>query len=158
VEVEHELVLCRNGFHACSVRELPHWLGPELWVVELGGQVLDIDGILVSSRARLVQAIAAWSAGARKDFAWTCVTRVHESARQGQYTGELEDMIGFARSGDAVAAGYVAALLKGKAAAGGSSGGVEFDRGYLGERALQAQWLAERLGLVDDPRGPGSGT
>jgi hypothetical protein len=158
VEVERDLVLCRNGVHACRVRELAHWLGQELWVVELGGLVLDIDGIFVSSRGRLVQSVAAWSAEARTDFAWTCATRVQEPARRAQYTGELEDMIGFARSGDAIAAGYVAAVLMGKAAAGGSSNGAEFDRGFLEERALQAQWLADRLGLADDADGQGRGT
>ena len=158
VEVERDLVLCRNGVHACTVRQLPHWLGKELWVVELGGQVVDVDGIFVSSRARLVRAIAAWSADARTDFARTCVTRVQEAAPHGQYTGELEDMNGFAQSADAVAAGYVAAVVRGKAAAGGLSDGVEFDRGYLDERAAQSQWLAEHLGLVDDRQGPDSGT
>jgi hypothetical protein len=155
VDVEGDLVLCRNGLHACRVRELAHWLGPELWGVELGGRVVDIDGILVSSRARLVQAVPAWAAGARTEFAWACTTRAQESVREGQYAGELEDLIGFARIGDATAAGYVAALLKGKAAAGGLSSAVNFDRGFLEERALQAQWLAARLGLVDDAEGPG---
>jgi hypothetical protein len=156
LDVEGDLVLCRNGVHACRVNQLAHWLGAGLWVVELGGRIIDVEGMLVSSRARLVEAVGAWAEAARTDFAWACTIRARGLGPPSEYPAELDDLAGFARSANAAAAGYLGAHLRGRVTAGGSRTGVDFDRGFAEERTLQAEWLAERLGLVDDPEQPGT--
>jgi hypothetical protein len=35
----HTTDVCVAGIHALRAEQLPHWLGPELWVIELAGDV-----------------------------------------------------------------------------------------------------------------------
>ena len=63
--------------------------------------------------------------------------------------GHLRDLLVCAEVGNAPGAGYITAALAGEVTAGGERNGSDYDRGFLRERARQAQWLADRLGLVD---------
>jgi hypothetical protein len=150
VEVTAPLALCRNGVHACRVDQLPHWLGPELWIVQLDGQVVEFDHVLVSSRARLVGTVHSWSAWGRPDFARDCARQAQGMRQPWWRVDHLADVLECAEKGDAPVAGYITAALAGEVAAGGGRGGPDYDRGFLAERTRQAQWLAERLGLVDE--------
>jgi hypothetical protein len=69
----------------------------------------------------------------------------------------LADVLDCAEKGDAPAAGYLTAALAGEVAADGGRDGPDYDRGFLAERTRQAQWLAARLGLVDEPPSPQDG-
>src|SRR6187402_1852849 len=80
LEAEGPLVPCRNGVHACRIEDLPYWLGPELWEVELGGDVLRGELKLVAERGRLRRPIEAWNEEARSAFADECVRRVAKHA------------------------------------------------------------------------------
>jgi hypothetical protein len=140
--------LCVNGIHACTVDQLPQWLGAELWEIELGGEVVTTEAALVASRARLVQRVSRWDDDAQKRFARDCSERAHASADVYAAGAELVAMIErFVEGGLAAAAGYWTALLAGESATGRRAG-TDYDAAFARERAAQARWLAEELGLA----------
>jgi hypothetical protein len=145
VQVSGELALCRNGFHACRLGQLSHWLGQQLWVLDLGGQVAEFDGVMVAQRARLVEMVGSWNETSRRDFVMDCAKRVGDLTAGGQ---ELSDVRDCADKGNAPAAAYITAVLAGEAVAGGARSGPDYDRGFLMERTRQSQWFAEHLGLA----------
>ena len=54
---------CRQGIHACRIRDLPLWIQAELWEIELGGEVDEQARKVVAERGRLVQRVTGWSEG-----------------------------------------------------------------------------------------------
>ena len=132
--------VCRLGIHACRVGDLPFWLGPELWEVELAGDVVAHERKVVAPRGRLVRRIEQWDESARRDFGTSVLarTRLRFGAVAGLagYVGDMEQHL---RTGRVPLAAFGAARA---AELGG--GRVEYER----ERARQAAWLAERLGLT----------
>lgn len=142
-----DLSLCTNGVHACTVRQLPQWLGEELWVIELEGDILDADPALVAARGRLVSPVERWNGRTRRQFAEAC------AARARQVTDEpsgghvlLETIQHLAALGLAAAAGYWTAVLAGEHVAGQRAGPV-YDEVFARERSAQADWLEHELGL-----------
>src|ERR1700761_4910024 len=69
------IALCVNGIHAASTEQLPHWLGTEIWEIELGGDVVRDEAALVASRARLVSRVDAWDEAMQQRFAEMCADR-----------------------------------------------------------------------------------
>jgi hypothetical protein len=55
---------CARGVHACTAAQLAYWLGPELWEVELEGEVREAGHKLVARRGRLLRRIAEWGTAA----------------------------------------------------------------------------------------------
>jgi hypothetical protein len=56
--LESEAVeLCVSGVHACRVGDLPYWLRPELWEVELEGDVVEGERLVAARRGRLVRRV-----------------------------------------------------------------------------------------------------
>jgi hypothetical protein len=131
---------------ACRAEDLPYWIDEELWRVELAEPVRAVPHQLRADRGRLVERIDRWDGPARDDFAMACVLRVRdlaaELARQplpdrSRLLGFCLDAIEFAPN--AACAAYIAAM-----AAAGLSGSTS---GADEERAWQAQWLCDRVGL-----------
>lgn len=75
---------CRGGIHAARAGDLPYWLQPEIWVIELGGLVVDVPSgrKVVASRACLGERVAAWDSEAYKAFSVTCALRTGELAAE----------------------------------------------------------------------------
>ena len=65
--------LCVNGIHASTPEQLPHWLGTELWEIELGGDILEDEAALVASQGRLLRRVDAWDEPMRGRFAEMCL-------------------------------------------------------------------------------------
>jgi hypothetical protein len=137
-------VPCSSGVHACPVETLPTWIHDELWRVELDGEVVRFESVLVALRGRLVERVPGWNLETGREFANACAERIRERA---------------AASPDPLRAAY-AEFLAGLAEAANDSVGVsltaygaahavdESEPGaFTSERAWQARWLAERLGL-----------
>ncbi|HZG35502.1 MAG TPA: hypothetical protein VEY87_06610 [Gaiellaceae bacterium] len=150
VEAQGPLDPCRSGVHACRPRHLPYWLGEELWAVELAGDRIETDLQVVAERGRLQERVGAWDEDARRDFAAECVRRTADYAaaelrEQGPdaatLAGYAEDAAGYAAAGDTAGAAFVAAHAAELHAPPGVS------RPFEAERAEQARWLADRLGL-----------
>lgn len=66
--------VCVAGIHACRIEQLPHWLGRELWVVELSGEVIESPYKLVAPAGRLVSRVRGWPS-AEREFAEDCAAR-----------------------------------------------------------------------------------
>jgi hypothetical protein len=68
IEVEGPLVPGRSGLHACLPESLAYWLHDELWEVELDGDVVRAEDVVVARRARLSRPVDAWSTGVATRF------------------------------------------------------------------------------------------
>jgi hypothetical protein len=145
---EGPLELCINGVHACSVAQLPQWLGDQIWRIELGGDVVDAGPALVASRGRLLGPLAAWDRTARGAFSLACARRATRFAERVAAGGEVLELIHeLAAAGDAGEVGYWAAVLAGEAVSGRRQG-ADYDAEFVRERATQADWLGSELGLT----------
>lgn len=154
VEVSGPLELCVNGVHACTRGQLPLWLGQDLWQVELDGEIVATEQVLVASRVRLTAPVTAWDADCQARFGEYCVQRARElaaayppgGALAGTVSALTEEVAAHAVTLWVTEAGYWAAVLAGQLATGRRDG-PEYDRAFAAERAVQARWLAAELRL-----------
>jgi hypothetical protein len=142
---------CRHGIHACHALQLAHWLDATLWEIELDGEIVETETMLVGARGRLVRAVDAWNLASQRELAHECVRRAQvwlanleraahpHLARARSWAGDVQH---FARGDQAATAAYVGAVL----AHVGSE--LDAEQAYAAERRVQAQWLAERLNLA----------
>ena len=141
--------LCVNGIHACTVQQLPQWLGEELWTIELGGEIVHTDAALVASEGRLLGRVDAWGAPARTAFGRDCARRAREAAIEGPSGSQLLAAVDqLAAAGRAGPAGYWAAVLAGERASATRTGSA-YDAAFAQERTAQARWLEAELGTLD---------
>ncbi len=130
---------CREGVHACRTRDLPFWMGPELWTLELEGEVLERERQVVARRGRLGDRVAGWDIDLLDGFAAFCVERTRKRAGYVPVLGGfVTEVRRFRAQGRWPFAGFAAAR-----AAELRDGPGAYDE----ERSVQAAWLAERLGL-----------
>lgn len=130
---------CRRGIHACTVAQLPYWLARELWEIELEGELVNQARKVVAARGRLVRRLDAWNDEMRDELAADVLARTR--SRFGSVpvvSGFVADIQRFRAGGRTGLAAFAAAR------AAEWSGGP---RAYERERARQAAWLAQRLGL-----------
>ena len=71
--------VCAAGVHACRTAHVPYWLGPELWEIELSGEVVESAYKLVAPAGRLTRRIDGWPE-AEADFARDCAARTLDLA------------------------------------------------------------------------------
>jgi hypothetical protein len=134
-----EVGRCRHGVHACRADQLPYWLGRELWDVELDGRIVEHERKIVATRGRLMRRREEWTPALLYDFAGDVLRRSRRRfgavAGLGGYVADIEWFR---------ANGHVGLVAFGAARAAEIAGGPA---AYHAERARQARWLAERLGL-----------
>jgi hypothetical protein len=138
--VEAPVDPCRSGIHACRASQLPQWAGRVLYEVELGGDVVEDGGKLIAPRGRLVRRVGAWEEQ-RDAYTRMCADRAHELVAAAppefsHWDSVVEPSI---PEGPALL-GFVAARI-----AEEIEGAPE---AYHAERARQARWLTDRLGLA----------
>ena len=135
--------LCREGIHACRLRDLPVWLARELWEIELDGDVVEQELKLVAPRGRLMHRIDEWNDEVADEFGRFCARRTRERVGflpvLSGYVGDVDHFVAQRRI---PIAGFAAAR-----AAERRDGTAAYEE----ERCVQAAWLAERLRL----KGPG---
>ncbi len=152
-----QLGLCVNGVHACSVGQLPQWLGSQLWRVELGGEIVRTEAALVASRARLLSPVSVWDQAAMVGYCRACAARAGTATATATAPDGVAPVLmalrQMADAGHAAGAGYWSAVLAGQRAAGRRSGPV-YGEAFAAERELQARWLREQLELADDDGRP----
>jgi hypothetical protein len=69
-----------NGVHALRTRRLVDWIDDELWLVELDGEVEEVEDMLVARRGRLLRRVMAWDEGAMREFRESCIWRARDLA------------------------------------------------------------------------------
>lgn len=130
-----------GGARASRTEHLPVWIAAELWIVELAGSVHDVGTQVRADRGRLVQRLDAWDGNAALAFAEDCAARIRAIADRSESDGAMAAYRADAArfdAGDANVAGWIAA--RAAAVVGGEAGAAR-------ERARQAAWLTDRLGL-----------
>jgi hypothetical protein len=137
--VESEAVAaCRSGIHACRAADLPYWIAPAMYEIELDGAIEEQPIKLVAERGRLVRRIDSWNDETREAFSQMCIARANEVAASAP-----AQVLDWAPAPEMSAAGpalmgFMAARIAEQL------GGVD---AYAVERARQSAWLVEQLGL-----------
>jgi hypothetical protein len=133
--VEAPIAACRSGIHACRGRDLPLWLGRELYEIELDGEIVGEPTKVVASRGRLTRRIDAWDDEARAAYSRACADRAHGYAAG---MPDWEMAVEPAAMNGPASIGFIAARIA------EARDGLD---AYRAERARQVAWLAERLAL-----------
>ena len=133
--VQAPITTCRSGVHACRVRDLPLWLGHDLYAIELAGAIVAERTKVVAERGRLLRRVDAWDDATRADYARACARRAHAYA---EGLPEWAMAIEPAAAGGPASIGFIAARIA-EARNGADA--------YRAERANQVAWLTERLAL-----------
>lgn len=130
--------------HACRIDDLPFWLGPELWEVELAGTVSPQRYQITAPRARLVRQVIAWDRAAGVELAQACRARARElAARAPPGPGVAALVDGYVSTTDRFAEHAPVNTFTNRLLAE-LVGGAE---GRDAERAWQARWIAQLLQL-----------
>jgi hypothetical protein len=136
--VESEVVPCRSGIHACRLIDLPYWVAPMLYEIELDGPVDRQAVKVVAPRGRLIHRIEGWDDETREAYTQMCRARASELAAAvtpaGLWAPRAQSTAGPALSG--FMAARIAEELRGA-------------DGYVEERMRQSAWLADRLDLEE---------
>lgn len=136
--VESEVVPCRSGIHACRLVDLPYWVAPALYEVELDGPVDEQAIKVVAPRGRLIRRIADWNDETREAYSQMCIARARElaaaAARQVEGWAPTAEM---ATAGPALMSFMAARIAE-------QVGGAD---AYVDERMHQSAWLVEQLGI-----------
>ena len=66
------LVPCQRGYHVVTLAQLPQWLGPALYEVEVRSERIDQDDKIVVSQARIVARVTTWTERTARLFAADC--------------------------------------------------------------------------------------
>jgi hypothetical protein len=135
--VESEPAACRTGVHACRTADLPYWVAPALYEIELDEPVSEESIKLVAGRGRLVRHIEEWNAETSREYSRRCVARGIELAAESPNVAAWAPDPERADTGPAVT-GFMAARIAERI------GGVD---AYVEERRRQSVWLVELLGL-----------
>jgi hypothetical protein len=135
--VDAEVDPCRAGIHACRHGDLPYWITPTLYEIELAGEVDEQTAKVVAPRGRLVRRIDAWSVRTHEAYGRMCVARAAElaeadPARLDAWKPSADMALEPAR------VGFIAARI-----AEELGGAIA----YLDERRRQSDWLVEHLAL-----------
>lgn len=134
-----EVEPCRSGIHALRPRDLPYWLGAQLWEIELDGEIVEQERKLVARRGRLVRRRDEWNPELLDDFAVDVLGRTRRTyGSVPVLSGYVVDIERFRAGGRVGLAAFAAAR-----AAERHGGATAYER----ERLAQAAWLADRLGL-----------
>lgn len=126
---------------ATSAEHLPVWIAAELWRVELAGRISTPSAQTLGERGRLLERIDAWDAVAAEEFVAGCrlMTLRHAARRPGDL--RLKPLAEDARActpAQANLAGWLAAR---------AARVLDGEAGRSAERARQAAWLQDRLGV-----------
>jgi hypothetical protein len=149
VEAEGPLQLCASGVHVCRAADLAHWLHEELWVIEVGGELIEGVDCLIAARGRLVRQVDAWTGGGAARFAQAAhdhaaqLVAAQPGADQPRLQGFLADATAHMPGGATALSAFCSAMT-----IAWLHGGDHFDdAGYRQERAWQSAFLAQDLAL-----------
>src|SRR5208282_6231935 len=67
---------CTRGYHFVNIEQLPHWLGPTLYEIEVRGQIIHEAYKSVAEQARLIRKVETWNDKTLRLYAADCAERV----------------------------------------------------------------------------------
>ena len=137
--------LCRQAVHACTPEHLPFWMAEELWTVELADPAEPRRSKVVAPAGRLVEEVRTWDEQAALDFMSATVERIRGMDDEGDSSYMTEAALfctGEAAREDPFGNAALSTMIAVECAE--HAGGHDAVRR---ERAEQARWLADRLGL-----------
>jgi hypothetical protein len=136
--VESEVEPCRAGIHACRKHDLPYWIAPALYEIELEGLIEEHAIKVVAARGRLIRRIGEWDASIRDAYGEMCFSRAHELVAASE--GRLDDWAPTSEIAlrESARLGFISATIAERL------GGVD---AHLEERRRQSDWLVENLPL-----------
>ncbi len=70
------LVMCESGYHVCTIDQLPMWIAPAIYVVEVRGEKVEDNKKSAWQQARLVRRLGGWGMAEMVEWAETCAGRV----------------------------------------------------------------------------------
>lgn len=153
VETDDQLDVCRHGIHACKAGQLLDWIDDELWEIELGGELVESDAMLVAQRGRLLRRVDAWDGAAAHEFADVCVWRARDHAlsslRRVGLTDEAQRLVGAVELGE-LQAGAVSAFERSDGAAAELSG-FAADAVSLAQGRRPGMWDTEGPATLQEP-------
>jgi hypothetical protein len=136
--VEADVDLCRSGIHACRKADLPYWLTPALYAIEVDGDVTEHPTKVVASRGRLLRRVEEWDDSVLEEYSRMCLGRADELvATDPERLAAWRPPPAIALH-EAARLGFMAARI------------AEEARGrdaFVAERQLQSEWLVARLAL-----------
>ena len=137
--VEASVEPCHSGIHACRLADLPLWVNDQLYEIELDGDIVEEPTKVVASRARLLRRVEAWDDDRRASYTRMCAARALELARStSPPLHDWEAVVEPSLPEGPALLGFVAARI---------SEEISGVAAYDAERARQADWLAQYLGL-----------
>jgi Immunity protein Imm5 len=155
---------CARGYHFITLAQLPQWIGPTLYEVEVRGAIIHQSDKSVAEQARLIRRVQTWNDKTRRLFAADCAEHVLElyekrypndnrpraalqAARDfasGKITlNELNAAANAAAAAAAAYAAYYAANAAAAAAAYYAANAAAADA--AANAAAERQWQLERL-------------
>ena len=69
-------ILCKSGYHFVTLNQLPHWIGPTLYELEVRGKILRANDKSVAAQARLIRRVDTWNEKTLRIFAADCAEHV----------------------------------------------------------------------------------
>jgi len=67
---------CERGYHFVNIEQLPRWIGPTLYEIEVRGQVIHEEYKSVAEQARLIRKVETWNNKTLRLYAADCAERV----------------------------------------------------------------------------------
>lgn len=136
--VESAVEPCRAGIHACRTIDLPYWVAPALYEIQLDGPLHEQAVKVVALRGRLLRRVSSWTAEMREAYGQMCFTRAHELVAAAE--GRLDAWAPAAEIALAESArlGFIAAAIAEQ---------LDGFAAHLDERRRQSAWLVEHLQL-----------
>jgi hypothetical protein len=134
--VEAPVDPCRSGIHACRPSDLPYWVAPRLFEIELEGEVVEGRTKVVAPRGRLLRRLTVWEDELADAFAQECAARAHRIASADPSLAAWDAGIDASIADGPAMLGFMAAAIAEQ------TGGYA---AYVAERQRQAAWLVARL-------------
>ncbi|MBA3736037.1 MAG: hypothetical protein H0W90_12730 [Actinobacteria bacterium] len=75
IKAELPLERCIRGIHVCREPDLPYWIDDELWVIEVRGDIVEHETMMLAEEGRLVRGVESWDKEAALTFAQACAHR-----------------------------------------------------------------------------------
>lgn len=151
VEAAEHLEDCRHGVHACLPGQLLEWIDDELWEIELDGEIVTSDAMVVAERGRLVRPVSGWDAATAQAFAYACAWRARDHAlpslRDAGLAHDARRLDGAAELADVQSA--AAAVVEGSDGAAAELSAFAADAVSLAQGRRPEMW-SEHPGGLDD--------